>query len=52
MNQNETIAALVVVAFIAFHLGKAQAAKLAAKPVDTTPIDPYAFLGWTNATPS
>ena len=45
MNTNETIAALLVVAFFAYKLGQAKAAAQVAK-VDTTPLDPYSYLGW------
>jgi len=46
MNTNETIAALFVVAFFAYHLGQAKASAATAAKVDTAPLDPYSYLGW------
>lgn len=46
ITQDEMILAFVVIALIAYQAGRGKAAQVATvKPVDTTPLDPYAWLG-------
>lgn len=47
MTQNETIAALVAVAFLAYSIGAQAAAKRTAASFEKMQADPFAWLsGW------